>query len=994
MAGEQFAQLGEGVYSVHPQRRDGYEALLRELRGLHKTPTTVVHCWSITPGNQGRAGAEALARAQDTGFYSVLFLAQALGEQCRTEPLHVIVVSNNLHDVTGAEVLCPEKATLLGCCKVLPQEYPHMTCRSVDVVPAAAGSRQAERLAAQLTAEVSACADDAVVAYRGPHRWVQTFVPVRLESAPARPALLRDRGVYLITGGLGGIGLLLAEYLARAVRAKLVLTGRTGLPPRHEWKQLLAGAESRDGRDRTAQPAVQIALEEEAGYITRTAKQRAEEFKIKGIQDYAGLEESLNKLCAIYVCEYFKDNGVNIKSGMTYSKKEIKDILQILQKFEKFYEFMLNVLRDEGVIRLLDNKIEFLKGMNETSFELENELGREYTEFSGLFSLLEHCVNNYGPALRGEKEAISVLYPYGSADLLREATKNTVEHDNRRVWFDVVKDVVSLIAKNSADRKLRILEIGGGSGRMTRAVIPGLERENVEYYFTDIGKSFVTRAEQEAAQHGVHFMRFGVLDIARDPAEQGYQDQSFDLIIGLDVVHATRSIEKTVSHLKNLLAPHGMLCLVEAVRTRRWVDMIWGLAEGWWYFDDVHLRQDSPLLHLDAWEGVLRAQGFQSVKAFPQDAAERRETDYGLIMAQQHAPAVAAHAPDWVTVRRRAAAPLIPDRIRKVRELERLGAEVLVLSADVANPQHMQAVVRQAYEHFGDIHGVIHAAAIAGGGLMHLQTPETVRREFAPKVEGALVLDALFQHRRLDFLALCSSFGSITGGAGQVGYCAANAFLDAFAHYNTAQSGTYTVAINWDRWRDVGLAVAVEARHRALTGEEAGTEGMAPGEGVEAFRRILSHPGLPQVVVSTQDFPSYVERARAARAAQTLDALAQVRLAKSVHPRPPLGQAYVAPRNEVEQRLADIWQEVFGIEPVGIHDGFLDLGGESLIALQLLNRLRAAFQVELSLRRFFEAPTIAGISEAITQVRDDSASGRAPAIVPLSREAHRSRRSV
>ena len=675
-------------------------------------------------------------------------------------------------------------------------------------------------------------------------------------------------------------------------------------------------------------------------------------------------------------------------------KKKFQNILKILQKFEKFYEFMINVLAKDEIIELSDRQITFLKYINEPSEILKKHLDKKYPEFTGLFSLLEHCVNNYGPALRGEIDAISVLYPGGSSDLLREATQHTIEHDNRRIYLELLKEIVSTIVQHASNRKIRILEIGGGSGSLTRVVVPCLEHRSVEYYFTDIGKSFVIRAEQEAAKHGVHCMRFGVLDIARSPEEQGYKNQSFDLILGLDVVHATSSIEKTVENLQNLLAPHGLLCLVEAVKTRRWVDMIWGLAEGWWYFADEHLRQDSPLLSLHTWEKVLQARGFKSVKAFPQESAKRLQTDYGLIMAQQHSEVGTQHELDWVSVMQRQGQPRIADKVRKIRELEELGAEVLVLSADVANPQPMQSVVRQAYERFGDIHGVIHTAAIAGGGLMHLQTPEMVQRELAPKVGGALVLDALFKHRQLDFLALCSSFGSITGDAGQVGYCAANAFLDAFAHYNTTQNGTYTVSINWDRWREVGLAVAVEARHKALTGADAGTAGMTPGEGIEAFRRILSHPGLPQVIVSAQDFQAYVERVRASSASQALDALAQVRLAKSVHPRPPLAQAYVAPRNDMEQRLAAIWQEVFGIEPVGIYDDFLELGGESLIALQLLNRLRAAFQVELSLRRFFETPTVAGICEAMAPARDYSAPVPAPAIVPLSREAHRRRRPL
>jgi acyl carrier protein len=200
------------------------------------------------------------------------------------------------------------------------------------------------------------------------------------------------------------------------------------------------------------------------------------------------------------------------------------------------------------------------------------------------------------------------------------------------------------------------------------------------------------------------------------------------------------------------------------------------------------------------------------------------------------------------------------------------------------------------------------------------------------------------------------------------------------------------VSINWDRWRDVGLAVAVEARQKALQGADIDPGGMTPSEGVAVFHRILSQSAWPQVIVSQRDFQATLAQSRAVRATHSLETLAQVRLATSVHPRPPLGQAYVAPRSEVERRLAAIWQEVFGVEPVGIHDDFFELGGESLIALQLLSRLRTAFQADLSLRRFFEAPTIAGLAEALVQSGDRGAT--APAIVPLSREAHRRQRPV
>jgi NAD(P)-dependent dehydrogenase (short-subunit alcohol dehydrogenase family)/acyl carrier protein len=986
--GEHFTRLGDTRYSLHPCRRDDYEALLQAVHNSEKRFSKIVHCWSITPEDAALAADAAFTQAQENGFYSVLFLAQALGERHNPEPLHIALVSNHLHDVAGGETLHPEKATLLGCCKVLPQEYPHLTCRSLDVVLPPVGSWQEAQLLEQMTAELCAPVEDAVVAYRGPHRWLQSFEPIRLSSPAARPSLLRDRGVYLITGGLGGIGLLLAAYLARTVQARLVLTGREGLPPRAAWEQLLAVNADADKQTDSAY-AIHLELEKEISNFSRIEAEIASKLNIKDIEYYDNLKESLDTLCANYIYYYFKENNIDVKNCIIYHKDELKNILNISNKFDKFYEFMISELSKDHIISVIDNHIQFLTDNIMSPYDMKNNLDDIYPEFSGLFNLLDHCAKHYSAALRGDIEAISVLYPEGSTDLLREANENTIEHDNRRAYILLLQRILSRII--DSDKKIKILEIGGGAGRMTRDLISCLENKNIEYYFTDISKSFIVRAEQEAIKHNVKFMQFGILDISRDPEEQGYKNHSFDIVLALDVVHATSSIEKTLKNIKNLLTPNGLLCLIETVKARRWIDMIWGLAEGWWSFNDAHLRQNSPLLDLDTWEKVLQEQGFKCVQAFPQQATRRLATDYGLIMAQQQAERLLPHAPAGLTVRPQASAGLLRHQIRQVLQLEACGAEVLVCKADIANPQHMQACVRQACEHFGAIHGVIHTAAIAGGGLMQLQSPDLVQREFTPKVEGARLLTALFKPGQLDFLVFCSSLSSLTGGIGQVSYCAANAFLDALAHASTSRHDTYTVSINWDRWRQVGLAVAVEARHKALKGDEVDPEGMTAEEGVEAFHRLLSYQVVPQVVVSAEDFSAYLAQSRALRAEQALTTLIQDRPAVAVHPRPPLRQAYVAPRNEVEHRLADIWQAVFGIESVGMHDNFFELGGESLMALQLLNRLRTAFQVELSLKRFFEASTIAAVAEAIGHA-GLSATVPAPAIVPLSREAYRSKR--
>jgi acyl transferase domain-containing protein/acyl carrier protein len=557
-AGEQFARTGEHLYEIHPCVPEHYHMLLKTLRALDQSPDQVVHAWSVT-SNDSRPSEDKLSDTyQDLGFYSLLSLSQALGEQTFEKPVHITVISNHLQRVTGEEILCPEKAIVLGPCKVIPQEYPNLVCRSIDVVVPLPGSGAHDRLVQHLIAELTSERSDAVVAYRGTQRWVQAFEAVRLEKPADAAIRLRHEGVYLITGGLGGVGLVLAKYLAQAARAKLVLIGRSAFPERARWEEWL-----------------------------------------------------------------------------------------------------------------------------------------------------------------------------GSHDV-----------------------------------------------------------------------------------------------------------------------------------------------------------------------DDATSR-----------------------------------------------------------------------KIRDLQTIEACGGQVLVFSADVANQHQMKGAIRLAYECFGHIHGVIHAAGVAGGGIMQLKTPEMAARVLAPKVQGTIVLNELFQGRDLDFLILCSSMASMLGGSGQVDYCGANAFLDAFAHHHNSADGRLVVSINWDTWQEVGMAVNTPVPEDLVARrQEALKRGILSSEGMDVFGRILG-TALPQVVVATRDFRSVIESNPVYPPLPAVEKPQEVTVATPRHARPEQGSQYTAPRNKVEETVAEIWQELLGIDQVGSHDNFFNLGGHSLTALQVLSRLRRAFQVELSVRAILETPTVAGLAEVIERTR-------------------------
>ncbi|MCA1568065.1 MAG: SDR family oxidoreductase [Acidobacteria bacterium] len=240
-AGERYAKGDDRAYTLNPRRQEDYLSLLRDLQAERMIPDRVVHLWGVTGGAESTDTEANFARAQESGLYSLIFLTQALVEHS-IEP-RILVVTDHAQEVSDGDALRPEKATVLAACKVIPQEQPAIACRSIDVNTPPAGDERRERLISQLLGELAADTSDMVTAYRGRHRWVQTFEQVAL--APAEESIesmpqLRERGVYLITGGLSEVGLVLAGYLAKSAKARLVLTGRSGLPERDEWDALLA----------------------------------------------------------------------------------------------------------------------------------------------------------------------------------------------------------------------------------------------------------------------------------------------------------------------------------------------------------------------------------------------------------------------------------------------------------------------------------------------------------------------------------------------------------------------------------------------------------------------------------------------------------------------------------------------------------------------------------------------------------------------------------
>ncbi len=267
-----------------------------------------------------------------------------------------------------------------------------------------------------------------------------------------------------------------------------------------------------------------------------------------------------------------------------------------------------------------------------------------------------------------------------------------------------------------------------------------------------------------------------------------------------------------------------------------------------------------------------------------------------------------------------------------------------MLSADVNDGAKVKAAVDAAFERFGRIDLVVHGAAridAAAFGAIAETDSAVVEAQFSPKLRGLWHLMGALRDRPPLRWLLHSSISTVLGGLGLAAYAGANAVLDALA----VEGGPGWLSIDWDAWDN-----AAEAQMASMPAA------IKPHEGSEALLRLLGSWQGPRALVAidlSDRLKAWVRREVAGP---------ETRPAGDRHPRPNLATTFVGPRNDTERRLAEIWGSQLGVEAVGIHDRFFELGGHSLLAAQIAAEICDRFQIELSVLKLFQAPTVAELA--------------------------------
>ena len=343
------------------------------------------------------------------------------------------------------------------------------------------------------------------------------------------------------------------------------------------------------------------------------------------------LAVELDRISVAFAASTLTSLGFEMHPGSMLDDASPLQDLGIVPAHSSMFTRLLAMLEEDGYLNRHDKGWEVIE--TPESFDAAArcaELALEHPECRGLLSMVTKCGINLADVLCGKADPLDLLFSAGSLDEVQSIYQTTpFTFVYNELVGEAVKQAVSSLP---AGKPLRVVEIGAGTGGTTRYVIPELRAGNTEYIFTDVSQLFLANAQENFKDFP--FIEYQILDIGEDPLSQGLTAHGADLVIASNVLHATPDLRKTMGHVLRLLAPNGLLVMVEGISRQRWVDLIFGLTEGWWCFTDYDLRPSYPLISQRQWCSVLRSVGFSEPRTLPGEGNDEAIFQQAVILAR------------------------------------------------------------------------------------------------------------------------------------------------------------------------------------------------------------------------------------------------------------------------------------------------------------------------------------------------------------------------
>ena len=343
--------------------------------------------------------------------------------------------------------------------------------------------------------------------------------------------------------------------------------------------------------------------------------------------------------------------GWQRSTGEVVESEDLRRQLGVTDEHKRVFRRMLEMLARSGVLEEQEDRFvvrvgqgdPLPDGMPADPEAAADRLAEIHPHGATEVGLFRRCGAGLPEVLRGRMDPLTLLFSSGyptPADLYLKAP---IALAANRLLRDAVR---ALLTELPGGRRLRVIEVGAGTGSATASVLPQLPEGQFDYMYTDISAGFFAEAESRFGDGG-GCIEYRPLDIEKDPAAQGFDAHAYDLIIASNVLHATRYLDETLGHCLSLLAPSGQLVALENLRGQGWMDLTFGQLDGWWRFADDY-RPHHALASPDVWRRALGDAGFEAVEVLGLDASRPDEMpDRGVIVAK--GPDEVSEAPGvWV----------------------------------------------------------------------------------------------------------------------------------------------------------------------------------------------------------------------------------------------------------------------------------------------------------------------------------------------------------
>ncbi|WP_459546025.1 SDR family NAD(P)-dependent oxidoreductase [Nocardia sp. X0981] len=349
--------------------------------------------------------------------------------------------------------------------------------------------------------------------------------------------------------------------------------------------------------------ALALAPSELAGELAPVTRELSERLgRAEYAEDY---QRDVTRLCAAYVSRCL--DAFAVDGDFT-----VAELPALLPKYRRALQGLLRLPVAEGAVSESGGRYRIERPCDTDVEKLWSELFARYPACAWELLLVRRTGGRLYDVLVGRVDPLELLFADGTLVDTEAIYQNS---PIARFYNLLARQVVRRLAETSDHRRtLRVLEVGAGTGGLTASLLPVLPPERSEYVFTDVSPAFLSAARDRFRDF--EFVDYRVLDLEHDLIAQDIPAGTFDLVVASDVVHATADVKKTLLYLQEALAPGGALVLVEAAPDNPWLDLTFGLTDGWWSFRDQRVRPHTPLLSAQGWSELLRSVDYDDVAAF------------------------------------------------------------------------------------------------------------------------------------------------------------------------------------------------------------------------------------------------------------------------------------------------------------------------------------------------------------------------------------------